>query len=811
AIPAAAAPIAATNQPITTTDPALAELIRSQMALMQQQTQLLAALTGGPVPIAAATESPSAPIAKTALTDTPIEVPEAAAPANLTERPFGASARIVTKRHGEITPKQRAWLDAFTQRYNTRTAKSKAFNQQHRKLMADPRVVTGFNPLWKELVYPIVVARSQGARLWDLDGNEYIDVLNGFGSNFLGYQPEFIAQELRAQIDAGYEIGPQHPLTADVAELIAQMTGMQRVAFCNTGSEAVMGAMRIARTVTGRKTIVIFRDSYHGIFDEVIVRGTRALRSIAAAPGILASAVENVLVLDYGSDEALRIIGERAHELAAVMIEPVQSRNPTLQPREFVQRLRPLCDAGGCALIFDEVITGFRVAQGGAQEFYGVRADIATYGKIIGGGLPFAAIAGSAKWMDALDGGDWRFGDDSYPEAGVTYFAGTFVRHPLALAAAKASLLHLKQRGPALQSELNRRTAALVERLNPFFGKRAAPLRAIGASSLWRVSVDTDQPCASLFYYALRERGLHVYEQFNGFLSEAHGDAEADAIAARIEGVVDELLDAGVLTRRVAGESDDSAAAASQSGETSSPKADSLTLATLAAQPEVELPAEIPLTDAQLEKWITCQFGGKSNLTFNESLLLTLDGALDRSALERAFAFVTQRHEALTLSVAEDGGSQRIGTPRPLATEFIDLAGVDAEARLDAHCAQAVRQPFDLTRAPLLRAQVVRLASDRHVLLVVAHHLVFDGWSEAVFLDELARAYNAFVAGQQPGLAPAESWRAYVLMERARRVDSDATQRMEYWQRVYDTIPEPLLLPADRRPRGEPEPDLSAA
>ncbi|MEO6967398.1 MAG: amino acid adenylation domain-containing protein, partial [Rhodanobacteraceae bacterium] len=814
AIPAAAvaAPIAATNQPTTTTDPALAELIRSQMALMQQQTQLLAALTGGSAPASAPAESPSTPIAKTASIDTPIEIPEPTAPANLTERPFGASARIVTRRHGDITPKQRAWLDAFTQRYSARTAKSKAFSQQHRKLMADPRVVTGFNPLWKELVYPIVVERSQGACLWDLDGNEYIDVLNGFGSNFLGYQPEFIAQALRAQIHAGYEIGPQHPLTAEVAKLIGDMTGMQRVAFCNTGSEAVMGAMRIARTVTGRKTIVIFKDSYHGIFDEVIVRGTRALRSIAAAPGILANAVENVLVLDYGSDEALRIIGERAHELAAVMIEPVQSRNPTLQPRGFVQRLRPLCDAGGCALIFDEVITGFRVAQGGAQEFYGVRADLATYGKIIGGGLPFAAIAGSAKWMDALDGGDWRFGDDSYPEAGVTYFAGTFVRHPLALAAAKASLEHLKQRGPALQRELNQRTAALVERLNHFFGKRAAPLNAIGASSLWRVSVDTDQPCASLFYYALRERGLHVYEQFNGFLSEAHGDAEADAIATRIESVVDELLGAGVLTPRVAETNGTDATIARQSGKSGSTASGSGAVATLAAQPQAELPADVPLTDAQLEKWVTCQFGGKSNLAFNESLLLTLDGALDRAALERALAFITRRHEAFALSFAKDGSAQHIGAAQSLAAEFVDLSGVDAEARLDAHCAAMVRQPFDLTRAPLLRAQLLRLAPERHALLVVAHHLVFDGWSEAVFLDELAQAYNAFVAGHQPELAPAESYRAYVLTERARRAGGDASLQKNYWKRIYPAIPEALLLPADRQfNEAVPVPDLSAA
>ncbi len=129
--------------------------------------------------------------------------------------------------------------------------------------------------------------------------------------------------------------------------------------------------------------------------------------------------------------------------------------------------------------------------------------------------------------MDALDGGHWRYGDDSYPEAGVTYFAGTFVRHPLALAAAKAALLHVKNAGPELQRTVNARTTALVDRLNAFFAKRKAPLRAVTFASLWRIYVDADQPMAEIFYYALRQRGLHVYAQFNCFLTTAHGDAEA--------------------------------------------------------------------------------------------------------------------------------------------------------------------------------------------------------------------------------------------------------------------------------------------
>jgi glutamate-1-semialdehyde aminotransferase len=142
-------------------------------------------------------------------------------------------------------------------------------------ILADPRVVTGFKPTLKELIYQAVVDRSEGCRMWDLDGNEYIDVLNGFGSNFLGYGNPVIMKAVEAQLRSGIELGPQHPLAGEMAKLICEFTGYDRAGLCNTGSEAVLGAMRIARTVTGRTTIVCFNGSYHGINDEVIVRGTK--------------------------------------------------------------------------------------------------------------------------------------------------------------------------------------------------------------------------------------------------------------------------------------------------------------------------------------------------------------------------------------------------------------------------------------------------------------------------------------------------------------------------------------------------------
>lgn len=544
--------------------PAGDSLLARHIYLIEEQLRLVRAMLPGSAPqaatqlpeatlqaqpsVAAAQSAPAAgqaaAVQPAATEDTQLSVKA------LVEKPFGASARITLEAKQQLTPSQREWLDAFIARYNARTAKSKSFSQTHRKAMSDPRVVTGFNPQWKDLVYPIVVERSKGARLWDLDSNEYIDLLSAFGANMLGYQPDYIVSAIVEQLQKGIEVGPQHPLAAEVAQLIREFTAMERVAFCNTGSEAVMGAMRIARTVTGRKTIAIFTNSYHGIFDEVIVRGTKQLRSLSAAPGILASAVENVLVLDYASEDSLRVLRERGRDLAAIMIEPIQNKYPTLQPKEFVRSLREIADTVGCALIFDEVVTGFRVAPGGAQEFYGVRADIATYGKVIGGGLPFAAIAGAARWLDALDGGFWAYGDDSYPEAGVTYFAGTFVRHPLALAAARAALLHLKQGGRDLYRRLNERTQGLIDRLNAAFQERGAPVEAVHCASLWRLAWDDDQKYVSLFYYLARFHGLHLYEQFGHFVTEAFEDAEIDRVVETFLAALDELMELGFITRR---------------------------------------------------------------------------------------------------------------------------------------------------------------------------------------------------------------------------------------------------------------------
>ena len=554
-------PVAMAAQPVAPgAEAGVRQLIDQQMRLMAQQLELLGHLgrgAAGPtaVPAVAAPGAASAPVAVEAVPPVKAAPPGATASSDEDTRrydvkkAFGAIARIHTQ-GGDLSDRQRARLQAFTRRYVERTAKSRAYTERYRGPLADPRVVNGFRPAIKDIVYQLVIERSKGSHMWDLDGNEYVDVLSGFGMNLFGWQPEFVQQALREQLDAGYDIGPQHPLAGPVAEMVCELTGFDRAGLCNTGSEAVMAAVRIARTVTGRDTVVLFTGSYHGTFDEVVVRAGRGHRGIPAAPGIMRGMFGDVRVLEYGTDASLQYIREHADDLAAVLVEPVQSRRPELQPVEFLRELRTVTERAGCCLIFDEVITGFRSAPGGVQELFGVRADLATYGKVIGGGLPIGVVAGKREFMDALDGGAWQYGDDSIPSVGVTYFAGTFVRHPLALAAAHASLKHLKQQGGELQRGLNRRTEELAAELNAFCEQHAAPLRIRHFASLWRVSWAEDHPLQDLLFAMMRSRGVHILDNFPCFLTTAHSAEDLQLVVRAFKESVLELQESEFLPGR---------------------------------------------------------------------------------------------------------------------------------------------------------------------------------------------------------------------------------------------------------------------
>ncbi|MBW4483052.1 MAG: aminotransferase class III-fold pyridoxal phosphate-dependent enzyme [Tildeniella torsiva UHER 1998/13D] len=457
-----------------------------------------------------------------------------------------------------LPPQQRQHLETLIADYTQRTQRSKTWAQTYRPVLADQRAVSGFHLLTKEMAYPLVAERSQGAYIWDIDDNQYIDVTMGMGVNLFGHNPPFIKAALTEQLDRGMQIGPQTELAGAVATAITQLTGLERVAFSNTGTEAVMTAIRLARTATGRSKIALFAGSYHGHFDGTLAQSHTVdgqPRTVAVAPGIPASMIQDVLVLDYGSPQALEQIQAQASELAAVLVVPVQTFRPNLQPVDFLRDLRQLTRNEDIALIFDEMITGFRIHPGGAQAWFGVQADLATYGKIIGGGLPIGAIAGQARYLDHIDGGSWNYGDASSPTVQPTFFAGTFCKHPLAMAAAHAVLQRLLAEGATLQDRLNQQTTEFVQQLNTYFEAEAVPIRmacfgslfgpiATEAPRFFSGSLTTAQP--DLLYYHLLHRGI-LLRGGGGFLSTAHTEADLQHIFAAVQQSIAALRAGGFL------------------------------------------------------------------------------------------------------------------------------------------------------------------------------------------------------------------------------------------------------------------------
>jgi glutamate-1-semialdehyde aminotransferase/acyl carrier protein len=435
---------------------------------------------------------------------------------------------------GELDASQESALAEIVKMHNAMTPKSKEYAQAHRRYMADPRTVSGFRPNMKEMTHPIVIEKSKGVQLWDIDGNEYIDFTCGFGSNLLGHTHDITVKAITEQVQTDYAIGPQSPLAGEVAKLFCEITGNERMAFSNTGSEAVLGCTRLARNATGRDLIVMFNGDYHGILDEVIARGSKKLKSFPAATGIPKDHVNNTLILEYGTEESLQIIRDRMDEIAAVLVEPVQSRMPELQPKEFLLKLRELTEKEPTALIFDEVISGLRIGLGGAQEYFGIKADLASYGKIVGGGMPIGIVAGKAEYMDGLDGGYWQYGDDSRPEAGMTYFAGTFVRHPLTLAASKAILEHLRDGGQPMYDRLNKLSGYLADELNKVFDELDAPMFLANFGSLFKIQFAQELVYSEVFFAGLRRRGMHIWDHRPCLLTLAHTQDDIDQLVIAV-------------------------------------------------------------------------------------------------------------------------------------------------------------------------------------------------------------------------------------------------------------------------------------
>jgi glutamate-1-semialdehyde aminotransferase/acyl carrier protein len=763
----------AVGSPGTGVSAAVESLLKEQLLVMQRQLELLAG--GGPIaavsPAAEPLRDVQAPAPPPAVRPAP---PTSAPPTSAPPRPApptSAAPLAPGARGHAVSPLETAqrarYLKALADRFGARTKSSKEFTQRFRPMVADSRSAIGFRPPIKEMLYPIVAERGQGARLWDIDDNEYVDLAMGYGVHLLGHNPPVVMSALRERVERGFSIGPRTRLIEDVAAGILELTGMERVAFLNTGTEAVMTALRLARVATGRDKVVVFSTAYHGHSDGVLavpshengVFGTKPL-----APGVSPGAVQDVYVLEFGTDEALDFIDEHGSELAAVMTEPVTLRTPGVQNPGFLRKLREITLAHGTKLIFDEMVTGFRCHPAGVQGLYGIEADLATYGKIIGGGLPLGVIAGRGGIMDTVDGGVWNFGDDSGPTVESTFFAGTFNQHPLSMVAAKAVLDHLHAQGPGLQRELDRKTEVFVDQLNTDFRDLDMPIEVRRFSSLFRFEHDVNM---DPFYFNLLDRGVFVWELRNFFLSTAHEQADLDHIRAAIRESVTELRGNGML-----GED-----------RTSPPRT-------------LPHPALLQSTLAQ-RQLVALDEGGQP--AYQTAIGFWLDGALDRTALGTAVQDLVARHESLRTTLGDDGETLVVDPPaRTASADVLTEYTSTSEEDLGRFLQSWAGQPLDLIGGPVFRAAAVQVEPRRHLLLISVHHAAVDGWSFSAMLGDLVAMYNAACRGTSPVLPPVAQFRDYLAWHHRTAAGATAAAHRDYWHSRLKGAPA-LELPASHR------------
>jgi glutamate-1-semialdehyde 2,1-aminomutase len=392
---------------------------------------------------------------------------------------------------------------------------------------------------------PFFVARAEGAHIWDVDGNEYIDYVGSWGPAILGHAPKVVVDAVREAAALGLSYGIPNRLEVEMAELICDwMPSIEKVRMVNSGTEATMSCIRLARAFTRRDKIIKFDGCYHGHVDALLVKaGSGALtHGNSSSAGVPQAFVDLTISLPFNDPELLRkVFEENKNQIAAVILEPIPANAGLYFPEEkFLSVLRDECTRNGALLIFDEVITGFRVARGGAQEIYGVKPDLTALGKIIGGGLPVGGFGGRAEIMDQLS-----------PD-GPVYQAGTLSGNPLALAAGLAQLLELERiNGWKLLEEsgsqfqqlaLNAIRGAKMDitfhRLGSLFCLFFASGPIVDLAGAQRSDLTT----FARFFHACLERGLcFAPSQFEtGFISTAHTSKDIEHTG----GVIREALKA---------------------------------------------------------------------------------------------------------------------------------------------------------------------------------------------------------------------------------------------------------------------------
>jgi glutamate-1-semialdehyde 2,1-aminomutase len=386
---------------------------------------------------------------------------------------------------------------------------------------------------------PVVAARGEGSRIRDVDGQEYIDYVLSWGPLVLGHAHPMVLDAIEAAMRNGTSFGMPTELEVALGELIRErMPHVEMLRFVSSGTEATMSAIRLARAYTGREAIVKFDGCYHGHADSFLVRAGSGVATLGLpdSPGVPAELAALTLTASFNDLNGTRDVVRSARGgVAAIIVEPVIGNAGFIEPLPgFLEGLRDIADESGALLVFDEVMTGFRIAPAGARQRFGVTADLTTLGKVIGGGLPAAAYGGRREIMTQV------------APAGPVYQAGTLSGNPLAMAAGHATLTALT---PELHGRIERRTQRLVDGLIGIAARLGVPFTAGSAGSMWgfffhqgpvsdfRTARGSDVAMFKRFFHAALDRGVYLAPSAfeAGFMSAAHGDREIDLTLDRLD------------------------------------------------------------------------------------------------------------------------------------------------------------------------------------------------------------------------------------------------------------------------------------
>jgi glutamate-1-semialdehyde 2,1-aminomutase len=384
---------------------------------------------------------------------------------------------------------------------------------------------------------PFVVARGAGSRIWDVDGNEYIDYVLSWGPLVLGHAPPAVLEAVQRVMQNGTSFGIPTGLELELADAIAErMPHLEMMRFVSSGTEAAMSVARLARAITGRDHLLKFEGCYHGHADSFLVKAGSGVATLGLpnSPGVPSALAELTLTCAYNDLEAVERIA-RSVPLAAILLEPIVGNGGYIEPLPgFIEGLRRIADETGALLVFDEVMTGFRIAFGGARERFGVTPDLTALGKVIGGGLPVAVYGGKREYMSRV------------APTGPVYQAGTLSGNPLAMAGGLATLAALTRE---VHDTITARTARLVSGLRTVAARHGVPFSASHSGSMFGFffreqtvtnfdeAKTSDTELFKRFFHAARERGVYLAPSAfeAGFMSFAHSEADIDLTLSRLD------------------------------------------------------------------------------------------------------------------------------------------------------------------------------------------------------------------------------------------------------------------------------------